>query len=165
MQNLSLIVEGHPALKEPCIEWAGQEDAEVLVTDMLRVMFATNGLGLSAPQVGKNYRMFVMGNQSKMYACFNPKIISASEETEMGKEGCLSFPGLWLNVRRHKSIVTQYQDVEGNPHEIKFEGMVARCFQHELDHLNGICFVDRAANLSLKMARERQSKWLKKGIK
>jgi peptide deformylase len=84
---------------------------------------------------------------------------------EMGKEGCLSFPGLWLNVKRHTDIVVQYEDVEGNKQEQTFNGIVARCFQHELDHLDGVCFVDRAAKLSLKMARERQTKWLKKGIK
>ena len=165
MQNLSLVIEDHPALRQSCVEWTGQEDAEILVKDMLRLMFATNGLGLSAPQVGKNYRMFVMGNQDRMYACFNPRIISASIEMEMGKEGCLSFPGLWLNVKRHTDIVVQYEDVEGNKQEQTFSGIIARCFQHELDHLDGVCFVDRAAKLSLKMARERQSKWLKKGIK
>ena len=90
MQNLSLVLEGHSNLQQSCVEWTGQEDAETLVKDMFRLMFATNGLGLSAPQVGKNYRMFVMGNQDRMYACFNPRIVSASTEMEMGKEWIIS---------------------------------------------------------------------------
>jgi peptide deformylase len=109
--------------------------------------------------------MFVMGNQDRMYACFNPRILSFSEETEMDREGCLSFPGLWVNIRRAKTIVAEYYDVDGNKQEQTFSGIIARCYQHELDHLDGVCFVERAAKLSLKMARERQSKWLKKGIK
>jgi peptide deformylase len=165
MQQLSLTLEGNPILTQPCVQWAGQEDAETLVRDMTRIMFATNGLGLSAPQVGKNYRMFVMGNENKLLACFNPRIVSASTEMEMGKEGCLSFPGLWLNVRRHTDIVVEYEDVKGITQTHHLEGLMARCFQHELDHLHGVCFVDRTAKLSLKLARDRQTKWIKKGIK
>jgi len=162
--ELSLILEGHPILKTPCEPWAGQEDAQELVKQMTRVMFATNGLGLSAPQVGKLYRMFIMGNKDRMYACFNPRITSMSEETENDKEGCLSFPGLFMNIKRHKTIQVKYQDINGDVQQHEFSGYAARCFQHELDHLDGMCFVDRSSQLGLKIARERQRKWLKKDI-
>lgn len=162
--KLSLILEGHPILKTPCEPWTGQEDAQELVKEMTRIMFATNGIGLSAPQVGKPYRMFIMGNKDRMYACFNPRIVSTSEETDNDKEGCLSFPGLFMNIKRPKIIQVEYQDINGNVQQHEFTGYAARCFQHELDHLDGVCFVDRSSNLGLKMARERQRKWLKKGI-
>lgn len=162
--QLSLVLEGNKILTQPCEPWTGQEDAESLIKEMVRVMISTNGLGLAAPQVNKNYRVFVMGNESKLYACFNPRIVSKSEESEMGKEGCLSFPGLWLNVRRNTWIDAEYEDIKGETQRHRFEGIVARCYQHELDHLDGICFVDLSARLSLAMARERQAKWLKKGI-
>jgi peptide deformylase len=162
--ELSLALEGHPILRQPCEPWEDQEDATELVKAMMRIMLATNGIGLAAPQVGRNYRMFIMGNSHKTYACFNPRILAASHESIMDKEGCLSFPGLWLNIRRHSWIDAEYEDVQGNTQTHRFEGMMARCYQHELDHLDGKCFTDHAAKLSLKMARERQTKWLKKGI-
>lgn len=136
-----------------------------MVKAMMRIMIATNGIGLAAPQVNKNYRMFVMGNSEKMYACFNPRIVDASQEHAMDKEGCLSFPGLWLNLRRHTWIDAEYEDVQGNTQRHRFEGIMARCYQHELDHLDGTCFTQHATKLGLRMARERQAKWLKKGIK
>jgi len=164
MQQLSLVLEGHPILTQPCEPWSGQEDAEQLVREMTRVMIATNGLGLSAPQVGKNYRMFVMGNSDRLYACFNPQILIASPEQTIQREGCLSFPGLFLSIKRSSWIMVSYQDVKGKMQQHRFEGIVAQCFQHELDHLDGICFTERAAKLSLKIARERQAKWLRKKI-
>ena len=164
MQQLSLVLEGHPILNTTCEPWTGQEDAEQLVRDMTRVMIATNGLGLSAPQVGKNYRMFVMGNSERLYACFNPQILMAGPEEKIQREGCLSFPGLWLSIKRPTWIIAAYQDVKGAMQQHRFEGIVAQCFQHELDHLDGICFTERAAKLSLKTARERQQKWLRKKI-
>lgn len=93
-----------------------------MVKAMMRIMIATNGIGLAAPQVGRNYRMFVMGNSEKMYACFNPRITSASHGSVMDKEGCLSFPGLWLNLRRHAWIDAEYEDVQGNTQQHRFEG-------------------------------------------
>lgn len=165
MQQLSLVLEGHPILNQPCEPWVGEEDAEKLVRDMSRLMIATNGIGLSAPQVGKNYRMFIMGNSDKLYACFNPQILMTSLPDEtIEREGCLSFPGLFLSIKRPSWIVAAYQDVKGVMQQHRFEGIVARCFQHELDHLDGICFTERSAKLSLKMARERQAKWLRKKI-
>lgn len=106
-----MVLDGHPVLNQPCEPWNGQEDPTELVKAMMRIMIATNGIGLAAPQVGRSYRMFVMGNSDKMYACFNPRIVAASEEHVMDKEGCLSFPGLWLNIKRPAWVEAEYEDV------------------------------------------------------
>lgn len=144
--------------------WSLQGDPEALVKDMLRIMFATNGIGLAAPQVGINVRMFVMGNRDAVYACFNPRIIEASEEQEINTEGCLSFPGLFLNIRRPATIKVEYEDVKGRTQTREFSGIMARCFQHELDHLDGVCFIDKSSKVGLSLARQRQRKFLKKNI-
>lgn len=144
--------------------WTDQADRELLVKEMLRIMFATNGIGLAAPQVGINSRMFVMGNRTAVYACFNPRIIESSEEQAIGPEGCLSFPGLFLNVKRPTSIKVEYEDVKNHTQTREFTGIMARCFQHELDHLDGVCFTERSSKMGLRLARERQRKFLKKNI-
>ena len=96
-------------------------------------MFEKNGLGLAAPQIGVNKRVFVMGNQQRSYICVNPEITNSSG-LERDQEGCLSFPGLWLNVERPATITVKYQDIIGRIQEHEFTGLPARVFQHELDH-------------------------------
>lgn len=161
---MELVIEGHPALTRISEPWTDQADRELLVKEMLRIMFATNGIGLAAPQVGINSRMFVMGNRTAVYACFNPRIIESSEEQAIGPEGCLSFPGLFLNVKRPTSIKVEYEDVKNHTQTREFTGIMARCFQHELDHLDGVCFTERSSKMGLRLARERQRKFLKKNI-
>lgn len=161
---MELVIEGHPALTRISEPWTDQGDRELLVKEMLRIMFATNGIGLAAPQVGINSRMFVMGNRTAVYACFNPRIIESSEEQAIGPEGCLSFPGLFLNVKRPTSIKVEYEDVKNHTQTREFTGIMARCFQHELDHLDGVCFTERSSKMGLRLARERQRKFLKKNI-
>ena len=89
---------------------------------------------------------------------FNPKITRASQETDMMKEGCLSFPDLYLMIKRAKSIEFEYQDVEGEKHTLILEGMGARVVQHELDHLNGIVFLQRASRLKIERALKARPK-------
>lgn len=161
---MELVIEGHPALTRTSEPWTDQGDRELLVKEMLRIMFATNGIGLAAPQVGINSRMFVMGNKTAVYACFNPRIIESSEEQELGPEGCLSFPGLFLNIKRPQRITVEYEDVKNHTQTKEFTGIMARCFQHELDHLDGVCFTERASRLGLSLARNRQRKFLKKSL-
>jgi peptide deformylase len=123
-------------------------------------MLREGGVGLAANQVGIAKRVFVIGNLNipefpKPFALFNPKIIGVSEELSVFKEGCLSYPGLWLNIKRPKKIIAEYQDRYATTHTVAIDGYVARCFQHELDHLDGVCFVDKVSPLKLQLAMKK----------
>lgn len=120
-----------------------------------------SGFGLSANQCGYNYRVFVMGSGDEYVAMFNPKIKEQSDEHSLITEGCLSFPMLALKISRPKSIDVEYHDFRGEKHEVKFEGLTAHVFQHELDHLNGICYTERAKPMALKMGLKKRGKFKK----
>lgn len=137
------------------------EDAQGLVALMFATMRMEGGVGLAAPQIGKSYRVFVMGDDTTFKACFNPEIIRASDELAVAEEGCLSFPGLKLKVKRPAEIDVRYWNAEGEIREESLTGLWARCYQHELDHLNGVCFIDKVGPMSLEMAQKRRGKALK----
>lgn len=117
-----------------------------------------NGIGLSANQCGIQERMFVMGD----FVCINPKIVGHSAETIKMREGCLSFPGLFVTIDRYYEIDVEFYDENGQLHKHHFEGVTAQCFQHELDHMNGISYTSYVKPLALQMAREKQKKMIKK---
>ena len=117
-----------------------------------------NALGLSANQCGFNYRVFVAGSGDSYVAFFNPVIVSVSEEKSKMEEGCLSFPDLFLNVERPNGIQVIYQDFSGAEKTAKFTGLTARCFQHELDHLNGVCYTEKVKPLAMQMALKKKAK-------
>lgn len=126
-------------------------------------MAEENGIGLAAPQVGVETRVFSMITRNlpgvtTPFAVFNPTIIAVSEEQESGEEGCLSFPGLFFYVSRPKKILAEFFDRDKNKLTITLEGIDARCFQHELDHLNGICFTSKVSKFKLDRAIEKQRK-------
>jgi len=121
-----------------------------------------NGLGLAANQCGVFERMFVMQHDGKILTCINPKIIDESDEAQDVKEGCLSFPGMFLNLKRSSWITAQWTDENGTEYEAMMEGVPAVVFQHELDHLNGVKMTDSLKPLALKMAKEKQMKFIKK---
>ena len=138
-------------------------DAEQLEKGMCEFMVKNFGIGLAANQIGMTKDVFVMGSYNiegfpKPFAVFNPRIISVSDETELFKEGCLSFPGLWLNIKRPKKIQVQYQNSRGDLIDAEMDGLIARCFQHEYDHLKGICFVDIVSPMKLKLAMQKLRK-------
>jgi peptide deformylase len=138
-------------------------DAELLEQQMCEFMIANYGIGLAANQIGIAKRVFVIGSKNiggfpEPFAVFNPKILRVSEEHELMKEGCLSYPDLWLSIKRPSVIEVEYQDSKGNIHEAAMSGLIARCFQHELDHLNGICFVDIVSPMKLKLAMNKLRK-------
>jgi peptide deformylase len=131
---------------------------------MVTLMAEENGIGLSANQVGVNARVFVMyphniKDVNTPFAVFNPKIIKVSQEVELEEEGCLSFPGLFFKVSRPKIILVEFLDRDNNQHIIELTGIDARCFMHELDHLDGICFIDRISRLKLDLALKKQRKY------
>ena len=146
------------------------EPPEEIAKNMAEAMEKFGGLGLSANQVGLPYRMFVMrtmreGEQeSAIEPYFNPELTRVSQETELMKEGCLSFPDLYLMIKRSKTVEFKYQDVEGKEHTVMLEGLGARCVQHEIDHLNGILFLQRASRLKLERAQKARVKEKKKRL-
>lgn len=162
--NLELLPENHPQLTEDSDEWDFETDGnpEDLVRVMSKFMTDNGGVGLAAPQVGIKKRIFIMGNFIKLVACINPKIVSLSEERENDLEGCLSFPELFMKVKRPKSAVVQYNTINGELIERELTGFECRVFLHEYDHLIGVTFDQRVGDLSYKMAKDRRKKELKK---
>jgi len=133
-------------------------DAELqtLIDDMIETMQVAPGVGLAAPQVGVSDRLIVVEYPEddeqeeapkKLYAVVNPEIKETSEETEMGIEGCLSIPGLHGEVERALAVTVKGQTRHGQPVKIKAKGWLARIFQHEIDHINGVVFTDRATKV------------------
>jgi len=110
---------------------------------LVQLMFKERGIGLAANQAGLDLRLFVMFVENEIFHCFNPEIVESSTETVSMAEGCLSFPGERCEITRSARIQTRFYNSRGDLHEREFEGMAARCFQHELDHLNGITMHQR----------------------
>ena len=152
------------------------KDRKELSDKMFKTMNKYSGLGLSANQCGLPFRMFVMGdnllleNREKLTA-FNPKIIEKLptdlryREEVLMKEGCLTFPFLFLNINRPRIVEVEYEDVEGKVIKKDLDGMFSRIYQHEYDHMQGIVFTDRASKLKLNMAKKKQMKMIKEYAK
>jgi len=117
-----------------------------LAQNLVQTMIREHGIGLAANQVGYDVRLFVMYVDGELFHCFEPEIIDHGHEIEVGQEGCLSFPGERCQVPRYKSINVRYANANGHFQERNFTGLAARCFQHELDHLNGITMYERQTN-------------------
>lgn len=135
-----------------------------LIDDMVETMYAAPGLGLAAPQVGVNERILVIDpsageDKSKLIKIINPVIVEADGEV-IEEEGCLSIPGEYANVRRAAKVLVKGLDVDGKEVEIEAEDLLARAFQHEIDHLNGVLFIDRLSPTK----RETIQKHIKKRI-
>jgi len=150
MAILPLVIAPDPRLKtrsEP-IEKI-DDDIRALAADMFDTMYHEKGIGLAAVQVGVLKRLLIAdvtwrdeGGPGKQYALINPEILESSEEPHVYKEGCLSFPEQFADVERPTSVRVRYLDLDGKPREENFDGLLATCVQHEIDHLNGIVFVD-----------------------
>ena len=140
-------------------------DAEIrtLVDDMIETMYGADGIGLAAIQVGIPKRILVMDLDQKdgkknPKAYINPVILWASEEMATFEEGCLSVPKIWHEVERPARIKAEYLDRDGKKQELEAEGLLATCLQHEMDHLNGILFVDHLSKLKRSMALKKLQK-------
>lgn len=130
-------------------------DLQRLVDDMVDTMRQAPGVGLAAPQVGESFRLIVVeyGDEEdeelppKLHVMVNPEITRASQETVLGTEGCLSIPGIQGEVERNEAVTVKGLNRHGSPMTVKAKGWLARIFQHEIDHLDGVLFVDRAEKL------------------
>ena len=134
---------------------------------MFETMKKYGGIGLSANQVGLPFNMFVLGDHPEVeknlkMTCFNPMIISSSVEEETMKEGCLTFPFVFLSITRPRKVVVKYEDENGDLKEGSLDGMISRVFQHEYDHMLGKTFVDGISKLKLDMAYKKAEKMMSK---
>ena len=144
-----------------------KESLKEFIDSMFETMVKYGGIGLSANQVGLPFRMFVMGghpqiDSGKVRAVFNPLINDVSEETVAMKEGCLSFPFLFLSITRPKWCHVKYTDQHGKDVEEVLHGMNARIFMHENEHMNGYVFTDLVSKFKLKRAEEARKKMVKR---
>jgi peptide deformylase len=132
---------------------------------MLAAMYAAPGIGLAAPQVGELLRLVVIDLQKDEakapFVMVNPEIVAASPETATREEGCLSLPGQYAEVTRPARVRVRYHDQEGARREIEGEGLMAACLQHEIDHLDGVLFVDYLSTLKRNMLLRKLAKELK----
>ena len=150
-----LVEEASKVLRNPTSEFDFEnppEDPIQIEKNLAEAMDRFGGIGLSANQLGLDYRVFVMKTaDSGTKAFFNPEITKLSKETEMMKEGCLSFPDIYLMIKRAKVIEFDYTDAEGERKTLQLDGIGSRCVQHEIDHLNGILFIDHISKLKRDM--------------
>ncbi len=168
MAVLDILLAPDPRLTTPCqpVETIDRR-LETLIDDMLDTMYAAPGIGLAAPQVNVLKRFFVadIGEEGARtpLAVINPEIIHLSESKSVYEEGCLSLPKQFGDVRRSDEVAIRYLDRQGTPRELEADGLLARCIQHEIDHLNGILFVDHLSSLKRNMILRRMAKVRKAG--
>jgi peptide deformylase len=161
---LKFVPEGDEILRQTMPKYTFNDviATDKLIGDMITTCKEFNGFGLAANQVGYESSVFVFGYGEKYNAMFNPEIISCSMHDQIGPEGCLSFVGLVLNIKRPNEIVVRYQDALGKFHTSTFTGLTARVISHEIDHLNGIVFTGRAKPLALQNGLKKRNKHFKR---
>ena len=169
MALLSLVKAPDPRLKlisEPVPEV--DKGLRRFMSDMVETMYAENGIGLAAIQVGVPKRVAVIdldpgGPNSKPIYLVNPRIVEASGELSTYHEGCLSVPEVWDDVKRPARLTVEYTDEHGKKQTVKADGLLATCLQHEIDHLNGLLFIDHLSKLKRSIALRKSAKLKRQG--
>ncbi len=170
-EALSIVIAPHPSLKRRTLPLRADQFAEVraLAPRMFEAMYRAPGIGLAAPQVGSPLRFAVVDlmpdDKRAPMVLVNPEIIAASEERATREEGCLSLPGMYADVTRPARVTVRYQDEDGVRHELHADGLLAACVQHEIDHLDGVLFVDHLSVLKRNIIMRRLAKEQRKGAK
>jgi peptide deformylase len=170
-EPLAILVAPHPSLKRRTLPVRPDQFAAVraLAPRMFEAMYRAPGIGLAAPQVGSPLRFAVVDlmpdDKRAPIVLVNPEIIAVSEEQSTREEGCLSLPGMYADVTRPARVKVRYQDENGVRHELKAEGLLAACLQHEIDHLDGVLFVDHLSVLKRNMIMRRLAKEQRKDKK
>ena len=155
----------HETLLQSSTEWTkndsiqGYNDLEKFEADMIKSMLDERGMGLAANQIGITKRFFAIGHESfdtfqKHVIIWNPQVINFSEEKVIDVEGCLSFKDIFVKVERPKVIEVKYETTQGKTKFARLDGMESKCFQHELDHLDGITFNKRVSKIRWQMANK-----------
>lgn len=168
VEPLQVFNDKFPMLSIPIPEFTGtlpNPSMTHLVKRLKMTMKLYSGLGLAANQCGVTERVFVIGTDQFQMACINPKVIAQSEEIVKENEGCLSFPAFFLNLGRPKWIDVEFTDETGETKQTRLEGLTARCFLHELDHLNGIKFDSYVGAVAMQQAKRKQEKLIKKIVR
>jgi peptide deformylase len=165
MSDRSIVTYGNQVLRKRAEPVEAVTPAlQKLADEMLATMYEASGVGLAAPQVGESVRLFVMDVSREdakrdPRVFFNPEIIYASPEKETAEEGCLSVPDVWADVSRPGKISVRALDREGRPFELdNVDGLFARCVQHEIDHLDGVLFVDKISSTDRMLNESRLKK-------
>lgn len=157
MSVLPIRVLGDPVLREETRPVAAvTDDLRRLIDDMFETMYAAAGIGLAAPQVGRTERICVVDVDGAKFALVNPEVIVADGKKEKAEEGCLSIPDVYADVERPGHVVVRALDRDGQPFDAEATALLARCFQHEIDHLHGKLFLD---HLSLLKRRSALARW------
>lgn len=167
--TLPILIVPDPLLRKTARPVTPADNAEVqaLIPAMFATMYAAPGIGLAAPQIGKLLRVVVIDiapeKQPQPLVLINPEIVAASDEKATREEGCLSLPDQYAEVTRPAWVKVKYQDEHGNKKEIEGDGLLAACLQHEIDHLNGVLFVDYLSSLKRnillrKLAKEQKER-------
>ena len=167
MATYILIENDNPILRVPLSGLSEDLDRGTLTENLVETMRDYKGIGLSASQCGVMERVFVMYSdvkERKIIACYNPQILEYSEDIVEMDEGCLTFPGLWLKIKRPEGIKVQFEDETGTKQEYQLFGLESRIFQHEMDHMEGTNFTNRVSRLKLNMGKKRAAKMKKKSM-
>ena len=139
-----------------------QVDSEKLERQLIESMIHYEGYGLAANQIGIPVQAFVMLLEQRPIVVFNPEIRDWSDETTYIREGCLSFPGLWIAIKRPYGVTTRFQLSKGEEQQGNFVGLSARIFQHETEHMSGDLFIDKVSKFKLKSAQDKRNIYLRK---
>ena len=170
MKELKLIPPTDPRVltaiapfNDDMLKEEGFKDRKELSEKMFDAMKKYGGIGLSSNQVGLPFNMFVLGDHPRLenglkMTCFNPMIVNSSEETVVMKEGCLTFPFVFLSITRPRKVTVKYEDENGDLKEGHLDGMISRVFQHEYDHMLGRVFTEYASKMKLDMAYKKAEK-------
>jgi peptide deformylase len=157
---------GDPVLRKKATKVEKIDDEfKELLDNMTNVMYKEDGVGLAAPQVGISKRFFIMDDGKKLRKVINPEIVEFIGEDVVYEEGCLSIPGIFINVKRPEGIKVKYIDEEGNEIEEELHDYTARIFQHEYDHLEGILFVDKVSTAAKAKFKGKLNELMKEGRK
>jgi peptide deformylase len=168
VEPLQVFDDRLPMLSEVMPEFVGvlpNTSMTHLVKRMKMTMKLYSGLGLAANQCAIKERVFVIGTDQFQMACINPKVLAVSDELVKDNEGCLSFPAFFLNLSRPKWIEVEYTNENGERTQVKLDGLTARCFLHELDHLNGVKFTSYVGAVAMQQAKRKQEKLIKKIVR
>ena len=155
MPILKIITQPNPILRKKSeavsLKKITGRELKRLISAMAKTMFRTDGVGLAAPQIGKNIRLAVINSKDGVFCLINPKITKKSWARELAQEGCLSIPGVFGKVKRPKKVSLTYYDESGKKINLTVAGLMARVIQHEIDHLDGILFIDKAVEIEKKL--------------
>lgn len=142
---MKIFIHPHPILRQKASEIENIRDSEIqkLISEMIQTMQANKGIGLACPQVGKSIRLIIVKTKDRIIPFINPKILWHSKKEEIDEEGCLSLPKIYGLVKRWQEVKIEARNEKDKKIKLKAQGLFARVLQHEIDHLDGVLFIDR----------------------